>query len=283
MVESQKEESESDAAAWPSMGILPRPGLLTNSVGFRDDDWLTSTPIEIFKGDSFGVRGTEEGIGAVAFESLILKIRYMGERQRQGCASVMGEDFSLLDLGRLATTTKSPEDLSGKLRSTTFLFLSYYPDRNRSLESEIYWPLSPPRSKGSPPVLLPVRFGHWYHLWELLSSGISIINPRWKNYKNINEYRHYSCLQLYRNERRVSLGSELLCWEVITSRGVLILVVRTSLISVYHACSFIPTHYQKSFACLSPGLSHSVSDGEAYFFKGSVHIELVLWLYPYIW
>lgn len=120
MVESQKEESESDAAAWPSMGILPRPGLLTNSVGFRDDDWLTSTPIEIFKGDSFGVRGTEEGIGAVAFESLILKIRYMGERQRQGCASVMGED------------------LSGKLRSTTFLFLSYYPDRNRSLESEIY-------------------------------------------------------------------------------------------------------------------------------------------------
>jgi hypothetical protein len=34
---------------------------------------------------------------------------------------------------------------------------------------------------------------------------------------------------------------------------------------------------------LSPGLSHSVSDGEAYFFKGSVHIELVLWLYPYIW
>ncbi|CAN8221673.1 unnamed protein product [Cochlearia groenlandica] len=88
MVESQKEESESDAAAWPSMVILPRPGLLSNSVGFRDDDWLTSTPIEIFKGDSFVVRGTEEGIGAVAFESLILQIRYMGERQRQGCASL---------------------------------------------------------------------------------------------------------------------------------------------------------------------------------------------------
>lgn len=82
MVEFQKEELELDVVVWFLMGILLCLGLFINLVGFWDDDWLISILIEIFKGDLFGVRGIEEGIGVVVFESLIFKIRYMGERQR---------------------------------------------------------------------------------------------------------------------------------------------------------------------------------------------------------